>query len=179
MVEAFSGIFMSICLGFVILTLFSGNFIVAGLAMFTISCVVMGVVAYIVVVGRKIGMIESMCLVFSPGLAIDSTCHLAESYLHDDGHEGTSHKRKPRMDRALSHIGVSIVSGSLTTTGACVFLFFCEIVFFQSFGSFIFIVITLSFIFALGFFPALMYIIGPQDNTGNLVYYFKKLRGQA
>ena len=64
-------------------------------------------------------------------------------------------------------MGVSILSGSITTFGSGVFLFGGKIITFNKFAVLITSTISLSFIVAMLLFGALMHVIGPQDDFGN------------
>ncbi|CAK8996893.1 Protein dispatched homolog 3 (Patched domain-containing protein 2) [Durusdinium trenchii] len=162
--EAFSGVFLSLILAYVILTVFSGNFVVAFFAFVCISCIVLCVIGFIVISGSKLGMLESINLVMTPGLSVDIVAHLCEAYIT----ASKATDRASRMQASLHHVGVSVVSGAFSTCGACIFLFFPEIVFFVQFGTFIFVTIALSLFAGIFFFTALMFLVGPQGTTGDI-----------
>ncbi len=77
------------------------------------------------------------------------------------------------MDLALTEMGISVLSGAITTFGSGIFLVFCLIIMFNKFGIIICATIVLSIAHALIFFPAVNYIIGPQGNVGSLKPLFK------
>lgn len=166
--EAFSGIIISLALAYIVLTIFSRNYLVAAAATLSICCIVVCVIGIMVLLGLKLGMLESINLVFTPGLSVDFVAHLAEGYIAA-GHGPNGHTdRRGRMHTSLTHVGISIFSGCFSTLGACVFLFFPMILFFVQFGTFIFVTVGTSFFVAAFFFSALMMTIGPQGNSGAL-----------
>ena len=59
------------------------------------------------------------------GLAVDYVVHLAEGY-----HASSAEDRLTRTRDMLEQVGVSILSGALTTLGAAMFMFGAVIVFF-------------------------------------------------
>ena len=108
-------------------------------------------------------MLESLNLVLVVGLAVDYVVHLAEGYsrsVHTD--------RKGRLKDTLEEVGVSVLSGACTTLGASAFLLLAVILFFKQFGIFMFSTIGFSVLYALGLFPTVLGLIGPQNEFGSL-----------
>merc|ERR1712060_505813 len=105
---------------------------------------------------------ECIFLIAVVGLAVDYTVHLLHAYNEQDG------TREERMQGALSTMGISVASGAITTMGAGVPLFVCNIAFFQQYGSFIFLVILISFLVALTNLPPLILILGPEGDRGKI-----------
>ena len=56
------------------------------------------------------------------------------------------------MRYSVGHMGVSVLSGALTSLGASLLLFFCTLQFFSSFGTFFFGTIFLAWLWANFFF---------------------------
>lgn len=69
--------------------------------------------------------------------------------------------RYRRTKVALRDLGMSIVSGALTTAVAGFFLIFGTLVVFNKFAHLIIATVCFSLIFALLFFAALMHALGP------------------
>lgn len=78
---------------------------------------------------------------------------------------------------ALASMGVSILSGAISTLLASSMLFACSFNFFYLFGSFIFFVILWSLLWAMCFFPAIMMTIGPNNDSGEILW-LRKLYGE-
>merc|ERR1712151_795176 len=74
-----------------------------------------------------------------------------------------------KMQGALSTMGISVASGAITTMGAGVLLFMCDIAFFQQYGSFIFLVILISVLAALTNLPAMILLVGPEGGQGKIM----------
>ena len=103
------------------------------------------------------------------GLAVDYVVHLAESYNH------SSHTdRLHRIQSSLDLVGVSIISGAITTLGASFFMLFAQILFFVQFGIFMFSTIACSLLYAMGLFTTFMALAGPENDIGNLKSLCKK-----
>ena len=107
------------------------------------------------------------CLVV--GLAVDYVVHLAEGY-----HLNRFYSRGDRLKDALHHVGISILSGAITTAGSSFFMLFAKIVFFKQFGTFVFSTIIFSFLFSFIFLATSLGIIGPQGLTGSFLKLCKK-----
>eukprot|EP01065_Artemidia_motanka_P032326 TRINITY_DN39338_c0_g1_i1.p1 TRINITY_DN39338_c0_g1~~TRINITY_DN39338_c0_g1_i1.p1 ORF type:complete len:1148 (+),score=297.26 TRINITY_DN39338_c0_g1_i1:66-3509(+) len=173
--EAFSGIAMSVGLAFVVLALATGNLVMSVYATLVIGCIVTCAIGVCVLMGWKLGILESIALVMVPGLAVDFVAHLADGYI--ESHE---HDRGDRVRDMLANVGISVVSGAFSTLGSALFLFLPTIVFFNKFGTMIFITIALSLVWSLVFFPALLSTpLGPQGKTGDWHFMLKKALGKV
>ena len=64
-------------------------------------------------------------------------------------------------------MGVSILSGAVTTFGSGCVLLFTEIIFFKKFGATICLTVAFSFFVATFVFGAFMHAVGPQKPTKN------------
>ena len=84
--------------------------------------------AMMVVLDFTLSMIESVVLMVSVGLMLDPLTHVAHAFT--EGHGSSAE----RLHHALTSIGISVLSGALTTAASCAFLFFTTIVLFYSFG---------------------------------------------
>ena len=102
------------------------------------------------------------------GLAVDYVVHLAEGYGRSE-HKG----RKERIRDTLTEVGISVLSGAVTTVGASLFMLGAKILFFVQFGVFVLSTLGFSLLFALGLFTTVCALIGPQDNVGSIKSLFK------
>lgn len=89
------------------------------LAIVSVSVVVASVLAIMVLKGYDLGVSESICTVICIGLSVDYVVHLAQDYIHS----GQKH-RSSKMKQAYTEMGVSIFSGTITTFGAGIPLYF-------------------------------------------------------
>jgi len=65
-------------------------------------------------------------------------------------------------------MGVSILSGTITTFGSGVFLFGGKIILFNKFAVLVTCTITFSFFIAMLLFSAIMHICGPEKGFGDI-----------
>lgn len=142
--------------------------IIAALTMAMITTSVLGVISMI---GWTLGPLESLNLTLVVGLAVDYVVHLAEGYI-----QAVERTRTNKVRYALSHVGVSVLSGACSTLGASIFMLAAKILFFVQFGIFIFATIGFSILYSLFLFPTVMAWIGPEGKTGSLLPLWKSLK---
>jgi hypothetical protein len=160
--EAFAGIGISIALSLVVLTLATRNVIVSLFATLSIACIVICMVGFTVMMGWRLGVMETINLILVPGLAVDYTVHLADAYL-----SSRYDSRQERVADMLAEVGVSILSGAVSTMGSGLVMYGAPIAFFSKFATYILVTITLSITFSLGFFTCLLAVAGPQGDFGS------------
>ena len=80
--------------------------------------IVISVLAVMELRGWKLGVSESVSVIIAIGFSVDYVIHLSTDYMHSQ-----FEKRHDKMRQAYAQMGVSILSGSITTFGAGVFLF--------------------------------------------------------
>lgn len=102
------------------------------------------------------GVAESISVMILNGFSVDYVVHLANHY-----GESWEAKRGERVRESLREIGVSILSGSITTFGSALFLIFSTFTLFKKFSFIILITIAFSVYFSLMFLPAVLHTIGP------------------
>lgn len=160
-----------ISIGFALLALFiaTGNFIVALLAALSIGMIILNVLAMVIYNDWQLGSSECVGVVICVGFAVDYVVHLASHYVHSKHQDSYS-----RVQESLRELGVSILSGSITTVLAVVVLVICEIIVFLKFAIFVSYTIILSLVYSLGFFTAACHIIGPSGKFGNFNHMYKQ-----
>jgi len=126
---AIQGTLIAISFAFIVLMISTLNIISAIFATISIACIVMSVIALMEIVGWTLGTIESIAIVILIGFSVDYAVHLANHYV-----ESVFDDRYRRMQDALSGIGISIVSGAITTIGSGIFLFLATVMFFTKFA---------------------------------------------
>lgn len=159
----FEGLYYSITFCVIALTIATMNIVQAFWSALTIGLIItntMGMVAY---QGWELGSAESVGVVVCVGFAVDYVVHLAAHFVHSKGKD-----RNSRVRESLREIGISILSGSVTTVAATATLFICVLVIFSKFAMLVIWTIILSTFYSLAFFSALCQIFGPMGNFGNI-----------
>jgi hypothetical protein len=171
--NALSGMYTSAALCFVILVIITGNVLIASYAVFSVLGILACVMAVIHLIGFQLGTAESITTVILIGLSVDYIVHLGNHYI-----ESPKPDRISRMTESLRDMGVSMISSGLTTIGSSVFLWGASMIFFQKFALFMTLTILFSWVWALIFFTALMFAIGPENSTGSIKALYFKLKSK-
>jgi len=137
-------------IAFVVLFISTRLFHIAFLATLSISCVLVSVTGIMVILGWKLGSIEAILISVVAGFSVDYVVHLAHSYKRVNGETAT------RITKAFSEMGLSVMNGMVTSVGASLPLFFCQLQFFKKFGIFLCVIIAFSWIFSNFAFMAIL-----------------------
>ena len=136
------------------------SLLVSTIALGAIISTLVLVIGWLVALGWKLGVLESMCMAISVGICVDFICHCAHAYSHAPAAAAVT--RSDRVTHALAEMGVSIVSAAVTTfTAAMVLALFTTVVFFTEFGVFLAVCMGCSVTVALAYFPAMLALVGP------------------
>ena len=73
-------------------------------------------------------------------------------------------------------MGISILSGAITTFGAGCFIFLCTVKPTQKIAVLITSTIGISFFVAMVLFGAIIHAVGPEDGCGDMLWFLKKKR---
>lgn len=170
----FTGVGVMLVVALVVLVVATMNLVVAILATLSIGGVAAMLLGVIRLLGWPLGITESVGIVIAVGYSFDGIAHVATAYV-----ESGSSERLARTRHALTDLGISVLFGALTTLLAGLCLFPGIIVFFVKFAGLIVSTIILSVIWSLGFFPALLMVVGPEGKFGSLWALFTRLRRKS
>jgi protein dispatched 1 len=140
--SALQSCLLGIGLAFAVLLVSTRVFHIALFATISITCVLISVTGTMVLLGMKLGTIESVLISIVVGFAVDYVVHLSHSYAEAYGNSDS------RLLTAFSEMGISVLHGMVTSIGASVPLFLCQLTFFRKFGTFMFLTISFSWLFA-------------------------------
>ena len=169
--EVFAGIKLSLFLAFLVLLFATGNILLAGISVSCIIVIVSSVLAFSVCMGWKTSVGEAVIYVMVIGLSVDYVIHLGDAYL-----ECPDEKREDRVQFMVTKMGVSVISGAISSAGAALFMMFCRSLFLVKFGMVICFVISVSVVTSLVFFSAMLLAIGPSGEIGSISALFRKVR---
>ncbi|WAR18412.1 DISP1-like protein [Mya arenaria] len=162
--SAITGILVGLLSAWPILVFTTLNIAIGTIAAVTIGLVTACVIGIIPLAGWKLGVLESINLCMVVGLSVDYIVHLAEAY-----RSSPSTRRADRVRYMLESIGLSVISGAITTIGAAVFMLFAQIQFFFQFGIFIITTVGIALVFSLFGFTTFLSLFGPEENTGSVL----------
>ena len=164
--SAFQGIGIALPCAFMVLVISTKNIIVSIFAIIDIIGVMACELAIMQLMGWKFGVSESVSVVFVIGFSVDYVVHLANAYL-----ECPSGIRKQRISHALLTMGTSVTSGAITTIVAGMCLIGANyVIVFNKMSIIIIATISLSFLWAMVFFIALLAQCGPSFQQGNIPF---------
>eukprot|EP01083_Nonionella_stella_P069779 186219_1 len=176
--SAIQGVLIAMPLAFVILLISTRNWIISVFAVFDIIGIMLCELGLMAVLDWEFGISEAISTVMIIGFSVDYVVHLANAYL--EAHDANT--RAERLRFALLTMGISVVSGAITTFSAGFFLIFPVIVFFSKMGVLMMSTIAFSILFAMFFFTSLLAQFGPEYDTGKLsccCWWTKKQQDQV
>ena len=107
--------------------------------------------------GWELGSIEATLIGIIAGFSVDYVVHLAHAY------EIAKGDTYSRLTEAFGDLGISVFNGMITSVGASIPLFFCQLQFFAKFGTFLCLVIAFRYVSLLVMFE-LQYVSSPTNS---------------
>ena len=163
--SAMQGIGIALPISFLVMIFSTKNWIVATFATLDILGVMGCGLSVMAIAGWQFGTAESISIVIIIGFSVDYVVHLANAYL-----ECTGDSREERLRFSLLTMGVSVVSGAVTSALAGIFLLFTSFLLFFKMGTIMLVTIISSLIWAMLFFSSMLAVCGPQGETGNVPF---------
>jgi predicted RND superfamily exporter protein len=154
--DAQQGVVFSLLFAFFVLLVTTQNIIVSILSTYSISSIILQMMAMIHFNDWTFGIIQSICVIVFIGISVDYVAHIAHQFVHT-----TQRLRRERTKEAYRQMGQTILGGALTSIFAGVFLVFCNVAILSQFGILFITTIIASFFTAVIFFPSILFILGP------------------
>merc|ERR1740138_1292021 len=129
-------VFVALAFCWLILMVVTWNVALGTIAAFVVTCIVAMAGGSMVLMGWSLGIIESIAVIIVIGISVDYSVHIAHAYNVCRVDVGCTKKeeREERSRRALCTIGISIISGLMTSLGSSLFLWFTALNFWRKFG---------------------------------------------
>mmetsp|Transcript_23905 Transcript_23905/g.49813 ORF Transcript_23905/g.49813 Transcript_23905/m.49813 type:complete len:1062 (-) Transcript_23905:27-3212(-) len=163
-VGAYNSAGLSFAFAFVVLVSVTRNLIMTVLSLLTIVCIVCCVVGILVIDGWQLNIIESVIISVAVGMAVDFAAHFSHSYLHSPVKE-----REIAVTFMMKTMGVSVLTGAITTFIAGFFMIFAGTLFFYQFGFFMMMTMAFSWLYSNLFLAPMMAVMGPEASRGSKV----------
>ena len=184
------GLAVAFALALVVLFVATRSLAVSALSIATIVGIVSTVLGAMVLIGRDLGFMESICVTVIVGLAVDYVVHYGIAFMDhlrqstaaaaDDTRASGSDAVNEAVVMALTDLGVSVVGGATSSFGAALFLLTCTIKYLQQFGEFMALVIGVSLCFSSVLYPAVLAALAPVHAEASLVRWIhRKRRGRG
>merc|ERR1719229_684323 len=172
--EILAAVFQSVgaclALAWLILCVATTNWIISSIALSCILVILFLCGGMIALAGWALCIFEAIGLIIVVGLAVDYSVHICHSYNETRFINGVVATREQKTQQALTEMGISVVSGAATTFLASLFLVSATIVFYHVFGIFMLMTVIFSLLVSLTMLPALLNILGPEGDRGDIVF---------
>ncbi|CAG9560676.1 unnamed protein product [Danaus chrysippus] len=145
---------LSAGLGFMVLVPSTFSFIVSSCALLAMIFSSTVTIAILVLNDWKLNILESIAISTSAGLAVDFSLHYALSYTNSNGPKST------RVKFALSASSGPTAAAALTTGFAGIFLIRSNLLPYSQIGTFLALIMSVSWIYSTFFLCALLYLFG-------------------
>ena len=159
----YAAIGVSMAASFIVMFVTSLNIIISFYAIFTIFLTISVCAGILVLLGWELNIVESVTLTMSVGLSIDFCIHYGMGYRLSEFKD-----RHLRVQDSFEKVGAAIFMAAATTfiAGACIMP--SIILFYVQLGTFLMLVMAMSWLFATFFFQSLCYVLGPQGNFAQI-----------
>eukprot|EP00441_Pelagodinium_beii_P047546 CAMPEP_0197622544 /NCGR_PEP_ID=MMETSP1338-20131121/2808_1 /TAXON_ID=43686 ORGANISM="Pelagodinium beii, Strain RCC1491" /NCGR_SAMPLE_ID=MMETSP1338 /ASSEMBLY_ACC=CAM_ASM_000754 /LENGTH=1119 /DNA_ID=CAMNT_0043192285 /DNA_START=159 /DNA_END=3518 /DNA_ORIENTATION=+ len=157
--SAITGACVGTVLAFIVILCATQQIIIACSAFITIASILVTVIAMMKIANYELGSTTSICITILAGLSVDYVVHLAHAY-NDSEADG----RAEKFQEAFDVIGVSVLSGMITSLLASLVLLMCQLQFFAIFGFFMIFTVTWAWLWGNMFFMCLMRLCGPDKS---------------
>ena len=155
----YSAIAVSMAAAFIVMLITSRNVLITVYAIFTIFLTISVTSGTLVLLGWKLNVVESVTLTLAVGLSIDFCIHYGMGYrLSERG------DRRPRVQESFEKVGAAIFMAAATTFIAGLCMMPATVLFYIQLGTFLMLVMTISWLFSTFFFQSLCYVLGPRGN---------------
>jgi len=168
---------LGMCFCWVLSVVLTWNWRMGTLAVTSVLCIVFWALGFVSVIGWKLDIIESIVLIIILGISIDYSLHIAHAFVEAVEPEtesgGTTYEdkktiRAAKAREAVGSLGISLVSGLITSVGSALYLLFCQLAFFRQFGQFLVITLLGSAIVTFVYLVPVLILIGPVGKEGSL-----------
>nr|XP_054758415.1 protein dispatched homolog 1-like [Lytechinus pictus] len=154
---------LSIVIAMFVMFLTTRNFVISLFAILSISGTICVTIGTLVLLGWQLNILESVILSVSVGLSIDFTVHYGVAYCM-----APEPDRESRVVYSLGHMGSAISMAALTTFIAGALMMPASILSYTQMGTFLMLIMTISWLYSTLFFQALCRVIGPEGNAGQV-----------
>ncbi|KAG7460759.1 hypothetical protein MATL_G00202190 [Megalops atlanticus] len=164
---------LSVVVAFSVMLLTTWNIIISLYAIISIAGTIFVTVGSLVLLGWELNVLESVTISVAVGLSVDFAVHY-----------GVAYRLAPEPDRegkvvfSLSRMGSAIAMAALTTFVAGAMMMPSTVLAYTQLGTFMMLIMCISWAFATFFFQCMCRCLGPQGTCGQIPLP-KKLQCQA
>ncbi|KAF7231441.1 dispatched RND transporter family member 1 [Nothobranchius furzeri] len=154
---------LSVAVAFSVMLLTTWNIIISLYAIFSIAGTIFVTVGSLVLLGWELNVLESVTISVAVGLSVDFAVHY-----------GVAYRLAPAPDRegkvvfSLSRMGSAIAMAALTTFVAGAMMMPSTVLAYTQLGTFMMLIMCISWAFATFFFQCMCRCLGPQGTCGQI-----------
>ncbi|KAJ0027012.1 hypothetical protein NQD34_018012 [Periophthalmus magnuspinnatus] len=154
---------LSVAVAFSVMLLTTWNIIISLYAILSIAGTIFVTVGSLVLLGWELNVLESVTISVAVGLSVDFAVHY-----------GVAYRLAPEPDRegkvvfSLSRMGSAIAMAALTTFVAGAMMMPSTVLAYTQLGTFMMLIMCISWAFATFFFQCLCRCLGPQGSCGQI-----------
>lgn len=154
---------LSVMVAFSVMLLTTWNIIISFYAIISIAGTIFVTVGSLVLLGWELNVLESVTISVAVGLSVDFAVHY-----------GVAYRLAPEPDRegkvvfSLSRMGSAIAMASLTTFVAGAMMMPSTVLAYTQLGTFLMLIMCISWAFATFFFQCMCCCLGPQGTCGQI-----------
>jgi len=170
----FQGLVLCFPVAFAVLVFATSNLLVSLYAIVSIGFIVSNVLAVVKWNGGALGIAEAVAGVIVIGFSVDYVIHLGHMFVdatHSEGLRG----RSERFVYASENMVATVMAGAITTFGAALPLFACQLTFFPKMAMLMATTIAFSLMFSMGFFMGMCLLIGPVGRFSDMDWIAEKI----
>ncbi|XP_043913885.1 protein dispatched homolog 1 [Protopterus annectens] len=154
---------LSVAVAFSVMLFTTWNIIISLYAILSIAGTIFVTVGSLVLLGWELNVLESVTISVAVGLSVDFAVHY-----------GVAYRLAPEPDRegkvvfSLSRMGSAIAMAALTTFVAGAMMMPSTVLAYTQLGTFMMLIMCISWAFATFFFQCMCRCLGPQENCGQI-----------
>ncbi|KAG7508766.1 dispatched-like 1 [Solea senegalensis] len=154
---------LSVAVAFSVMLLTTWNVIISLYAILSIAGTIFVTVGSLVLLGWELNVLESVTISVAVGLSVDFAVHY-----------GVAYRLAPEPDRegkvifSLSSMGSAIAMAALTTFVAGAMMMPSTVLAYTQLGTFMMLIMCISWAFATFFFQSMCHCLGPQGKCGQI-----------
>ncbi|XP_033861191.3 protein dispatched homolog 1-like isoform X1 [Acipenser ruthenus] len=164
---------LSVAVAFTVMLFTTWNIIISLYAIISIAGTIFVTVGSLVLLGWELNVLESVTISVAVGLSVDFAVHYGVAY-----RLASEPDREGKVVFSLSRMGSAIAMAALTTFVAGAMMMPSTVLAYTQLGTFMMLIMVISWAFATFFFQCMCRCIGPQGTCGQIPLP-KKLQCQA
>ncbi|KAM5302152.1 protein dispatched homolog 1 isoform 1-T3 [Glossophaga mutica] len=154
---------LSVAVAFIVMLLTTWNIVISLYAILSIAGTIFVTVGSLVLLGWELNVLESVTISVAVGLSVDFAVHYGVAYrLAPDA------DREGKVVFSLSRMGSAIAMAALTTFVAGAMMMPSTVLAYTQLGTFMMLIMCISWAFATFFFQCLCRCLGPQGTCGQI-----------